>query len=200
MTAGHHQIWLFRHGETAWSLSGQHTGRTDLPLTTAGRRRARAIGRRLSGRPFALVMSSPLARALETCRLAGYGEAAELSDDLMEWDYGDYEGRRTADIQKERPGWSLWRDGVPGGETVEAVGARARAVIATASAAAGDVALFAHGHVLRVLGACWLGLPPDGGRLFALGTAAVSVLGYERDTRVVVKWNQDSHLIDVGRQ
>ena len=200
MTAGHHQIWLFRHGETAWSLSGQHTGRTDLPLTTAGRRRAQAIGRRLSGRPFALVISSPLARALETCRLAGYGEVAELSDDLMEWDYGDYEGRRTADIQKERPGWSLWRDGVPGGETVEAVGVRARAVIATASAAAGDVALFAHGHVLRVLGACWLGLPPDGGRLFALGTAAVSVLGYERDTRVVVKWNQDSHLIDVGRQ
>ena len=194
------QIWLFRHGETAWSLSGQHTGRTDLPLTAAGRRRAQAIGRRLAGRPFALVLSSPLARALETCRLAGYGEVAELTDDLMEWDYGEYEGRRTADIREERPGWSLWRDGVPGGETVEQVGARARAVIATASAAAGDVALFAHGHVLRVLAACWLDLPPDGGRLFALGTAAVSVLGYERDARVVVKWNQDSHLIDVGRQ
>ena len=200
MTARHHEVWLFRHGETAWSLSGQHTGRTDLPLTAAGRRRAQAIGRRLAGRPFSLVLSSPLARALETCRLAGYGEVAELTDDLMEWDYGAYEGRRTVDIQRERPGWSLWRDGVPGGETVEEVGARAREVIATASAADGDVALFAHGHVLRVLSACWLGLPPDGGGLFALGTAAVSVLGYERDTRVVVKWNQDSRLIDVGRQ
>jgi probable phosphoglycerate mutase len=200
MTPRRHEIWLFRHGETAWSLSGQHTGRTDLPLTAAGRRRAQAIGRRLAGRPFSLVLSSPLARALETCRLAGYGEVAELTDDLMEWDYGAYEGRRTVDIQRERPGWSLWRDGVPGGETVEEVGARAREVIATASAADGDVALFAHGHVLRVLSACWLGLPPDGGGLFALGTAAVSVLGYERDTRVVVKWNQDSHLIDVGRQ
>jgi probable phosphoglycerate mutase len=199
MIARHHQIWLFRHGETAWSLSGQHTGRTDLPLTAAGRRRAQAIGRRLAGRPFALVLSSPLARALETCRLAGYGDAARLTDDLLEWDYGDYEGRRTADIQKERPGWSLWRDGVPGGETVAEVGARASRVIETARAADGDVALFAHGHVLRVLSACWLGLPPDGGRLFALGTAAVSVLGYERDTRVVVKWNQDSHLVDVGQ-
>jgi probable phosphoglycerate mutase len=199
MMARHHEIWLFRHGETAWSLSGQHTGRTDLPLTAAGRRRAQAIGRRLSGRPFALVLSSPLVRALETCRLAGYGDAARLTDDLLEWDYGDYEGRRTADIQKERPGWSLWRDGVPGGETVAEVGARASRVIETARAADGDVALFAHGHVLRVLSACWLGLPPDGGRLFALGTAAVSVLGYERDTRVVVKWNQDSHLVDVGQ-
>jgi broad specificity phosphatase PhoE len=199
MIARHHQIWLFRHGETEWSLSGQHTGRTDLPLTAAGRRRAQAIGRRLSGRPFALVLSSPLARALETCRLAGYGDPARLTDDLLEWDYGDYEGRRTADIQKERPGWSLWRDGVPGGETVAEVGARARRVIDTASAADGDVALFAHGHVLRVLSACWLDLPPDGGRLFALGTAAVSVLGYEHDTQVIVKWNQDSHLVDVGR-
>jgi probable phosphoglycerate mutase len=199
MTGQHHQIWLFRHGETAWSLSGQHTGRTDLPLTPAGRRRAQAIGRRLSGRPFALVLSSPLVRALETCRLAGYGEVARLTDDLREWDYGEYEGRRTADIRKERPGWSLWRDGVPGGETAEEVGARARRVIETAIGAAGDVALFAHGHVLRVLSACWLDLPPNGGRLFALGTAAVSVLGYERDTQVIVKWNQDSHLVDVGR-
>jgi broad specificity phosphatase PhoE len=199
MSARHHEIWLFRHGETEWSRTGQHTGRTDWPLTAAGRRRARAIGRRLSGRPFALVLSSPLERALETCRLAGYGDVVELTDDLREWDYGDYEGRRTVDIQKERPGWSLWRDGVPGGETVAEVGARARRVIETASAADGDAALFAHGHILRVLSACWLGLPPDGGRLFALGTAAVSVLGYEHDTRVVIKWNQDSHLVDVGR-
>jgi probable phosphoglycerate mutase len=199
MTTPHHQIWLVRHGETAWSLSGQHTGRTDLPLVAAGRQRAQAIGRRLSGRLFALVLCSPLARALETCRLAGFGEVAMLTDDLMEWDYGDYEGRRTIDIQKERPGWSLWRDGVPGGETVEQVGARARRVIEAATAAAGDVALFAHGHVLRVLTACWLGLPPDAGRLFVLGTAAVSVLGYEHATHVIVKWNQDSHLVDVGR-
>ena len=200
MTARHHQIWLFRHGETEWSRSGQHTGRTDLPLTAAGRRRAQAIGRRLSGRPFALVLSSPLVRALETCRLAGYGDLAEITPDLMEWDYGAYEGRRTVDIQQERPGWSLWRDGVPDGETVEQVGARTREVIETAQAAGGDVALFAHGHVLRVLSACWLGLPPDAGRLFALGTAAVSVLGYEHDTRVIVKWNQDSHLVDVGQR
>jgi broad specificity phosphatase PhoE len=199
MSARHHQIWLFRHGETEWSQSGQHTGRTDLPLTAAGRRRAQAIGRRLSGRPFALVLSSPLVRALETCRLSGYGDLAELTPDLMEWDYGAYEGRRTVDIQQERPGWSLWRDGVPEGEAVEQVGARARRVIDTAEGADGDVALFAHGHVLRVLSACWLGLPPDAGRLFVLGTAAVSVLGYEHDTRAIVKWNQDSHLIDVGR-
>ena len=200
MTARHHQIWLFRHGETEWSRSGQHTGRSDLPLTAAGRRRAQAIGRRLSGRPFALVLSSPLLRALETCRLAGYGDLAEITPDLMEWDYGAYEGRRTVDIQQERPGWSLWRDGVPEGETVEQVGTRTRKVIETALAAGGDVALFAHGHVLRVLSACWLGLPPDAGRLFALGTAAVSVLGYEHDTRVIVKWNQDSHLVDVGQR
>jgi broad specificity phosphatase PhoE len=194
----HHQIWLFRHGETEWSLSGQHTGRTDLPLTAAGRRRAQAIGDRLKRRPFALVLSSPLIRALETCRLAGYGDVAKLDSDLMEWDYGDYEGRRTVDIRKERPGWSLWQDGVPGGETIDQVAARARHVIEAAKSAEGDVALFAHGHVLRVLTACWLGLPPDAGRLFALGTAAVSVLGDENDTAQIIKWNQDSHLVDVG--
>jgi probable phosphoglycerate mutase len=199
MTARHHQIWLFRHGQTEWSRTGQHTGRTDLPLTADGRRRAQAVARRLSGRPFALVLSSPLVRALETCRLAGYGDVAETTPDLMEWDYGDYEGRRTVDIQQERPGWSLWRDGVPGGESIEQVGGRTRKVIETAEAAGGDVALFAHGHVLRVLSACWLGLPPDAGRLLVLGTAAVSVLGYEHDTRVIVKWNQDSHLVDVGQ-
>jgi broad specificity phosphatase PhoE len=193
-----HQIWLFRHGETEWSLSGQHTGRTDLPLTAAGRRRAQAIGDRLKGRPFALVLSSPLVRALETCRLAGYGDVARLDSDLMEWDYGDYEGRRTVDIRKERPGWSLWQGGVPGGETIDQVAARARNVIEAARSAEGDVALFAHGHVLRVLTACWLDLPPDAGRLFALGTAAVSVLGEESDTAQIIKWNQDSHLVDVG--
>lgn len=197
MAGEHHQIWLFRHGETEWSKSGQHTGRTDLPLNKAGEARAGAIGRRLAGRPFALVLSSPLIRAVETCRLAGYADNAVLDDDLMEWDYGDYEGRRTVDIQKERPGWLLWQDGVVGGETVEAVGERAARVIARALAAGGDVALFSHGHVLRVLTACWLGLPPVDGAFFALGTATVSVLGFERDRRVIVRWNQNSHLVEV---
>jgi probable phosphoglycerate mutase len=197
MTVEHREICLFRHGETAWSADGRHTGRADVPLTVAGQQRARAIGRRLAGRPFALVLCSPLARAVETCKLAGYGDVAETTDSLMEWDYGTYEGLRTADIHKERPGWSLWRDGVPGGETVAEVGDRAQQVITRAASVDGDVALFAHGHVLRILTACWLGLSPDDGRLLALGTASVSVLGFEHDTRVIVKWNQDSHLIDL---
>jgi broad specificity phosphatase PhoE len=195
MAAPKHKVWLFRHGETEWSKSGQHTGRTDLPLNDEGRERAEALGRHLAGRPFALVLSSPLSRALDTCRLAGYGDQVQLTDDLLEWDYGAYEGRRTVDIRKERPGWLLWKDGVPGGETAEQVGARARRVIERAAAADGDVALFSHGHILRVLGACWLGLPPVSGQLFALGTAAQSVLGYEHDYRVIDVWNQDSHLV-----
>jgi probable phosphoglycerate mutase len=195
MAALKHEIWLFRHGETEWSKSGQHTGRTDLPLIDEGRRRAEALGRNLAGRRFALVLSSPLVRALDTCRLAGYGDQVQLTDDLLEWDYGAYEGRRTADIRKERPGWLLWKDGVPGGETVEQVGARAQAVIERAVAADGDVALFSHGHILRVLGACWLGLAPVGGQLFALGTAALCRLGYEHDYRVIHVWNQDSQLV-----
>lgn len=198
MTPGRHdELWLFRHGQTSWSETGQHTGRTDLPLTEGGRRRARAIGRRLAARPFALVLCSPLARAVDTCRLSGYGDVAELADDLLEWDYGEYEGRATIDVQKERPGWSLWNDGVPGGETARQVGTRARRVIRRAEGVDGDVALFAHGHVLRVLTACWLGLAPAEGRLFVLGTASVSVLGFEHDTRVINKWNQDSHLVEV---
>ena len=168
------ELWLLRHGETEWSLSGAHTGRTDLPLTAAGRENAAALGRFLAGKRFGLVLSSPLERARETCRLAGYGETVEIDPNLREWDYGDYEGRTTSEIQKDRPGWSLWISGVPHGETVEQVGARAESVIARALAAEGDVALFAHGHVLRILAARWLGLPPDAGRLFALGTASVS--------------------------
>jgi probable phosphoglycerate mutase len=195
MVALKHEIWLFRHGETEWSKSGQHTGRTDLPLIDEGRRRAEALGRNLAGRRFALVLSSPLVRALDTCRLAGYGDQVQLTDDLLEWDYGAYEGRRTADIRKERPGWLLWKDGVPGGETAAQVGARAQAVIERAVAADGDVALFSHGHILRVLGACWLGLAPVGGQLFALGTAALCRLGYEHDYRVIHVWNQDSQLV-----
>ncbi|MGH6916185.1 MAG: histidine phosphatase family protein [Geminicoccaceae bacterium] len=194
MAAPKHEIWLFRHGETEWSRSGQHTGRTDLPLVEEGRRRAEVLGRHLAGRPFALVLSSPLVRALDTCRLAGYGDRVQLTDDLLEWDYGAYEGRRTVDIRKERPGWLLWNDGVPGGETADQVGARAGKVIARALEADGDVAMFSHGHMLRVLAACWLDLPPQDGRLFALGTAASSVLGFEHDYRVIDVWNQDSHL------
>ena len=184
-------LWLFRHGETAWSLSGAHTGKTDLPLTDAGRARAEALGRYLKQRPFALVLTSPLGRARETCRLAGYGEVAQIDADLLEWDYGNYEGRTTAEIRQREPGWSLWADGVPNGETVEQVGQRARRVIERAASAAGDVALFAHGHILRILTACWLGLEPAGGRLFALGTGSLSILGYERDTRVITLWNED---------
>jgi broad specificity phosphatase PhoE len=183
------EIWLIRHGETEWSLSGQHTGRTDLPLTAAGQQHAEEIGRYLAGRPFALVLTSPLQRARETCRLAGYGGVAQIDADLCEWDYGAYEGRTSAQIQESVPDWTIWTSPVPQGETIQQVAARARRAIARAAAAGGDVALFAHGHLLRILTACWLGLPPDAGRLFALGTASVSVLGYERETRVIARWN-----------
>lgn len=183
------EIWIIRHGETEWSRAGRHTGRTDLPLTAEGERAAAALGRRLSGRRFALVLSSPLIRARETCRLAGYGGAARLTDDLREWDYGEYEGRTTAEIRRESPGWSLWTGGVPGGETLDQVAGRARRVIEAATAAGGDAVLFAHGHLLRVLTACWLGLPPDAGRSFALETAAPGILGFEHDERVLLAWN-----------
>ncbi len=190
----HPQLWLIRHGETEWSLSGAHTGRTDLPLTDRGKLRAAAIGQFLNGRAFALVLTSPLLRARETCRLAGYGGQAIPDDDLCEWNYGNYEGRTTADIQKDRPGWNLWRDGVVNGETVEQVAARAQRVIGRALDAGGDTALFAHGHILRILTACWLQLAPDAGRLFGLDTATVSILGWEHDTRVIQEWNLQSHL------
>jgi len=183
------ELWLIRHGETEWSASGAHTGRTDIPLTAGGRQQAEAIGRWLAGRDFSLVLASPLQRARETCLLAGYGVAAQIDPDLREWDYGDYEGLTTPEIQREIPGWSLWTDGPRNGETVAQVGARADAVIARAAAAAGDVALFAHGHLLRILAARWLGMAPSAGRLFALSTATVSTLGYEHQTRVIIRWN-----------
>ena len=183
------EIWLIRHGETEWSLSGQHTGRTDLPLTAAGERHAAEIGRYLAGRSFALVLTSPLQRARETCKLAGYGDVAQLEPDLQEWDYGAYEGRTSAQIQESVPDWTIWTSPVPQGETIQQVAARATRVIERASKAGGDVALFAHGHLLRILTACWLGLPPGDGKLFALGTASISALGYERDTRVIARWN-----------
>jgi len=196
MTKPQPQLWLIRHGETEWSLSGAHTGRTDLPLTPTGEKRAEAIGRLLNGRAFVLALSSPLTRARETCRLAGYGDVAVIDENLREWDYGDYEGRSTPDIRAERPGWNLWEDGVPNGETVDQVGDRALRVINRALVAAkdsgGDCALFAHGHILRILTACWLRLPANAGRLFGLDTATVSILGWERDTRVIRLWNRST--------
>ena len=198
MTKQQPQLWLIRHGETEWSLSGAHTGRTDLSLTERGQQKAQALGQLLNARPFSLVLTSPLQRARETCRLAGYSAAAVIEDNLREWDYGDYEGRATPEIREDRPGWNIWEDGVPNGETVEQVADRARRVINRALFACkdqgGDCALFAHGHILRILTACWLSLPPTAGRLFSLDTATVSILGWERDTRVICLWNRSSDL------
>jgi probable phosphoglycerate mutase len=183
------EVWVFRHGETEWSRCGRHTGRADLPLTAAGQREAATLRRRIGDRRFALVLSSPLLRAWETCRLAGCAGEALRTDDLMEWDYGAYEGRTAAEIREQAPGWVIWNDGVPGGETVEAVGLRAGRVIDRVLQAGGDVALFAHGHVLRILAACWIGLPPRDGRLLALGTASLGILGEEGGARVIRAWN-----------
>ena len=183
------EVVLVRHGETEWTRAGKHTGHTDIPLTEAGRREAQAVGAALRGRSFALVLTSPLQRAAETCRLAGFGDVAELRDELKEWDYGAYEGRKTVDIRKERPDWSLWRDGVPDGETPAEVGARVDGVIEEIRSVAGDVAVFAHGHVLRVFAAQWLDLGPEAGALFALDPATISALGYERETSVIRLWN-----------
>ena len=182
-------IWLIRHGETEWSKSGAHTGRTDLPLTDEGRTKAAAIGKYLAGHAFGLVLTSPLQRAAETCRIAGLDATAVIEPNLREWDYGAYEGRKTVDIRTERPAWDLWRDGVPNGEAISEVAARAQRVIERATQAAGDVALFAHGHLLRILTASWLGLEPAAGRLFALTTASISILGHERENRVITRWN-----------
>ena len=183
------ELWLIRHGETEWSRSGAHTGRTDLPLTPEGEKKAEKIRAELAGHKFALVLTSPFQRARRTCEIAGFGDTAQIEPNLREWDYGAYEGRSTPDIRRERPGWSLFRDGVPGGETIEQVAARARAVISRATAVDGDTVLFAHGHILRILGVCWISLAPDSARLFALSTAGISTLGYEHETRVFVRWN-----------
>lgn len=183
-------VTLIRHGETEWTITGQHTGRTDVPLTETGREQAKQLGERLAGQEFALVLTSPLSRAAETCQLAGLGEHAVTTDDLREWDYGDYEGRRTVDVRAERPGWSLWTDGVPNGETSEEVAARAdRAIERVRAASPGDVALVAHGHLLRVLAARWLGLPPSHGAHLKLEPAALSVLGWEREIPAIALWN-----------
>jgi broad specificity phosphatase PhoE len=193
------RVVLVRHGETEWSRAHRHTGRTDLPLTDAGREQALAAGRALAGARFDRVLTSPLARAVDTCRLAGLGEQAVVVDDLAEWDYGAAEGLSTAQLQQETPGWTVWTHPVGGtGETVEAVGDRADRVIERITGTAGDVAVFAHGHLLRILTARWLGMAAVGGRHFVLGTATISVLGHEHGNRVVVVWNDDTHLTGRG--
>jgi broad specificity phosphatase PhoE len=181
------EIVLVRHAETEWSLAGKHTGRTDVPLTEHGRELAAQLAPRLSGRSFALELSSPLSRARVTAELAGL--SPELDEDLLEWDYGEYEGITTKEIRRSRPDWDLFEDGVPGGEQPADVGARVDRVIERALAVDGDVCLVAHGHVLRVLGARWVGLGPERGALLALGTGTLSAMGYERETRVVRRWN-----------
>jgi broad specificity phosphatase PhoE len=183
------EIVLARHGETEWSRDGRHTGRTDIPLTENGRRQGLLLREALREWSFELVLSSPLQRSLETCRLAGFGDQAETTEDLLEWDYGEYEGITTAQIRESRPDWNLWRDGCPGGETVADVGRRVDRVIARLEGVDGDVAVFAHGHVLRVMAARWVGLAPECGALLALDTGTISALGYERETRVVRRWN-----------
>ncbi|HEX9993620.1 MAG TPA: histidine phosphatase family protein [Acidimicrobiales bacterium] len=182
-------VVLLRHGETEWSATGRHTGTTDVPLTDRGRDQARAIGALLRGRCFARVLVSPLRRAAETCRLAGLG-GGEVVDDLREWAYGDFEGRTTEEVREGLPGWTVWTGPVPGGEQVDDVGHRADRVIEAVRAVDGDVAVVAHGHLLRVLAARWIGLPAEAGRLLALSTATVSVLGWEREQPVVTVWNQ----------
>jgi probable phosphoglycerate mutase len=185
---------LARHGATEWSASGRHTGTTDVPLSETGRRQAATLRERLAGQDFSLVLTSPLSRARDTCELAGLGDRARVEPELREFDYGEYEGLTTDQIRETRPAWSIWRDGAPGGETPDDVGERADRVIARALEAGGDVALFAHGHLLRVLAARWIELPALFGGNLALSTASVSELGYERERRALWLWNDTHHL------
>lgn len=185
-------VCLARHGETAWTISGQHTGRTDLPLTERGELEAATLAARLAERTFVQVFTSPLRRALRTCELAGFGSTADIDPDLLEWDYGAYEGRTSADIRAERPGWELFRDGCPGGESADDVGRRADRVVGRVREPQGNVLLFSSSHFLRVFAARWLGLPATAGRYFVLGTASLSVLGYEHDLSepVIRQWDE----------
>ena len=191
-------IYLARHGETAWSLTGQHTGLTDLPLTERGERNARRLEDRLAGLAFAKVFTSPLQRAARTCELAGFGPVAEVNRDLVEWNYGKYEGLRTTEIRAKDPNWQLFRDGCPGGELPDQVGARADHVVSRVREIKGDVLIFSSGHFLRVLAARWLGLEPAAGRFFMLATASVSVLGYENSLSqpAIRLWNDTRHVGD----
>ena len=190
-------VYLARHGETAWTITGQHTGRTDLPLTERGDLNARRLGDRLGGLTFAKVFTSPLQRAKQTCELAGFGAMAQIDTDLLEWNYGEYEGRLTADILEERPDWQLFRDGCPGGESPQQVAARADRVVARVRAAAGDVLIFSSGHFLRMLATRWIGSEPINGRSLILGTASLSALGYEHNTSqpAIRLWNDTLHVL-----
>jgi broad specificity phosphatase PhoE len=190
------EIYLARHGETAWTLTGQHTGKTDIPLTDRGERNARNLGERLRGETFAKILVSPLQRARRTCELAGFGARAEIDPDLMEWDYGRYEGMRTVDIRKEQPNWHLFRDGCPDGESVAAISARADRVVNRLRAIDDRILLFGHSHFLRVLTARWLGLSADNSRHFLLSTASLSILGYEHGPHepVIRLWNDTDHV------
>jgi broad specificity phosphatase PhoE len=190
-------IYLARHGETAWSRTGQHTGLTDLPLTERGEAEARHLGKRLAGMTFAKVFTSPLQRAARTCEIVGFGTIAEKDADLVEWNYGKYEGLKTSEILAKAPGWQLFRDGCPGGETPAQIGARADRVLNRLRAVSGDVLVFSSGHMLRVLAARFLGLEPSGGKYFTLSTASVSMLGFENKNvsqPVVRLWNDTSHV------
>lgn len=191
-------VYLARHGETEWSRSGQHTGLTDLPLTERGERHARMLGKRLKGISFAKIWTSPLQRAFHSCRIAGFDADAERDADLVEWNYGKYEGQRTAEILADRPGWELFRDGCPGGESPGQVGERADRVIERVRRVTGDVLLFGSGHILRVLAARWLGLEASSGRSFLLGTASLSILSYDhnRSEPAIRLWNDITHLAD----
>jgi broad specificity phosphatase PhoE len=182
-------VVIVRHGETDWSASGRHTSHTDLPLNEHGRSRALALGAELAARSYESVLCSPLRRARETCELAGYAASAVVCEELREWDYGEYEGLTTPEIRVQRPDWNLWRDGCPGGERPEQVGARADRLLERARDADGDVLVFAHGHILRVLAARWIELPPAGGARLALVAGALGVLGHERETSVIEHWN-----------
>ena len=188
------QLWLLRHGATEWALNGRHTGRTDLPLLPEGEAEARALGPVLSQQTFAAVFSSPLQRAQRTCELAGLGDQMQICDDIIEWNYGDYEGITTATIRETVPDWTVWSHGCPKGENAQQVEVRCANAISTALAVPGegDVALFAHGHILRALAGTWLGLGAAGGQLLKLGTASVSILGWERETRAIQRWNAPS--------
>ena len=190
------QAWLVRHGETEWARLGRHTGRTDVALTAKGRDQAHALGRRLEGHSFGLVLTSPLSRAAETARIAGYGDVAVADDDLMEWDYGALEGRTTAQINDQLTNWTIWRGPWPGGESIKQVGRRADRIIRRIRGAgpSGDVLVFAHGHLLRILAARWIGLRPVSGGLLELDTARLSILGWEREDPSIELWNEACHL------
>ncbi len=189
------EMWLVRHGETEWSGGGPHAGITEVDLTDRGRRQAAMLGWQLDGKHFVRVLTSPRKRAQETCRLAGFGDIAETEDAIQEWNYGSYEGKTTSEIRQIRPEWSIWKEGAEGGESIEQVATRAKKVIADCVNCSGAVLLFSHTHFLRVLAACWLGLEPDAGRLFGMDVASLSIVGHERETRVIRLWNDVAGLL-----